>query len=172
MHTRTMAVAAAAALATTGGTASADTGTQPRTIATAGAGNTTVPRTAGQGAVDAAYRQALSQAIDDARRKADFLAQKIGATLAREQTVTEDEGFVDCGDDEQSVGGAGQQRGASAPADSGASVGGQTHGRLRLPPLPKPKPKPKRHKRHKTVKRAVTSTCMVSANVSVTYALA
>jgi len=36
MHTRTMAVAAAAALATTGGTASADAGTQPRTIATAG----------------------------------------------------------------------------------------------------------------------------------------
>jgi len=114
--------AVAVALVATGGTASADTGTQQRTIATVGAGETTVARTAGQATVDAAYRTALSQAIDQARAKAESIAQKIGATLAREQTVTEGDGFVDCAGDAQSVSGVGQQK-SSSPADSAAPAG-------------------------------------------------
>ncbi|MEP6954959.1 MAG: hypothetical protein ABI950_12950 [Solirubrobacteraceae bacterium] len=74
------------------GTAGAqDPGAAPtvRTVTANGSGETTIATTAGQADRETAYRGALGDAIDRARSRAAFLADKGGVQLGALQSMTE-----------------------------------------------------------------------------------
>jgi uncharacterized protein YggE len=97
---RGMAVVIAAAAALTTGavlgvagaqqsTPAAPAAPEQRLISVTGAGESTVPVAAGVGARQAAYRDALGAALDDANAKAAFVAQRVGLVVGAVQSVTE-----------------------------------------------------------------------------------
>ena len=60
-----------------------------RTVSANGSGETTIATTAGQADRESAYRGALGDAIDRARSRAAFLAEKGGVQLGALQSMTE-----------------------------------------------------------------------------------
>ena len=55
-----------------------------------------VTSTASAEAATAAYRQAMAAAITDGQAKAQFLAEKAGATLGQVQSIGEGGGYIQC----------------------------------------------------------------------------
>jgi uncharacterized protein YggE len=97
---RGMAVVIAAAAALTTGavrgvagaqqsTPAAPAAPEQRLLSVTGAAESTVPVAAGVGARQAAYRDALGAALDDANAKAAFVAQRVGLVIGAVQSVTE-----------------------------------------------------------------------------------
>lgn len=157
-------VLAGAATLALSGTALAATGQQ---ISVNGTGGASVPNGASNTQQQAAYNQALTEAIADAQTKAQMVAQQFSLTLGSVQTFTEDSddylgycgvGFL------PSAAANGVSSSASAPAASASN--GQ------LTPIPA-KPK-KKHKGKKKARKAQSSegseqTCQLQADVTVVY---
>ena len=157
---------AAAALMTAGVLGSAGAQTQaPATHALSvnGAAQRTVPSNAGQDAFTVAYRAALDDAQDDAKAKADRIAQKQGLTLGAIQALTETSNSV--------LGGCMMGYGAS---DSAKAVSAPPA--VAKAPRPHRKPKPKSKAKAKPAARAAQTQdqvypCPVQASVTVVYAI-
>ena len=79
----------AGVLGTAGAQDPAATPAPVRTVTANGSGETTIATTAGQADRESAYRGALGDAIDRARARAAFLADKGGVQLGALQSMTE-----------------------------------------------------------------------------------
>jgi uncharacterized protein YggE len=155
---------AAAALMIAGvlGTAGAQTQTPAtHTLSVNGAAQRTVASSAPQDTFTVAYRAALDDALDDAKAKADRIAQKQGLTLGAVQALTETSNSV--------LGGCMFGYGA---ADSAGATSAPPA--AKAPPKANHPRKPKPKRKHKAAARAAqneTYPCPVQASVTVVYAI-
>src|SRR5271166_5489913 len=119
-------------------------------------------------AARAAYRQGMAGAVADGQQKAEFLAGKAGATLGNVQSIVEGGGWITCIGADAYVEYEGEQPdvgstsvGTVVPLASG-TAGAPTPGRPSLK---------KRPKHPGAAHKASTSTCSLSATVSLVYAI-
>jgi uncharacterized protein YggE len=124
-----------------------------------GAGQRTVASNAPQDAFTTGYRAALDDALDDAKAKADRIAQKQGLTLGAVQAVAETSNSVLRG----CMFGYGLA--ASGSATAGPPVA-KAPPKANRPRKPKPKPKPAAR-----AAQDQSYPCPVQASVTVVYAI-
>ncbi len=138
-----------------------------RTVSVEGVAKAPIDPAASSEAAIAAYRQAMAAAIADGHAKAQFLAEKAGATVGQAQSIGESGGYVQCPEGIEYEGAQpdfGYGRGqvfAAAPAAKARRVTATAH---------KAKPPTRRPKR-RSAKQAVAEPCMVSTQVALVYQL-
>ncbi len=139
-----------------------------RTVSVEGVANAPVNIAASSEAAIAAYRQAMAAAIADGQAKAQFLAEKAGATLGQVQSIGEGGGYIEC-PAAQGYEGAhpdfGSSRGpvfaAAAPAAKGRAT----------PTVHNP---PAKHRRRRSARKSAfpaVETCTLSTQVALVYQL-
>ncbi len=114
----------------------------------------------------AAYRQAMATAITDGQAKAQFLAEKAGATVGQVQSIAEGNGYVEC-PGEVEYEGAEPDFGSGRAAVFAAAPAARAPGTSKVH---KAKPLAKHHKR-RTAKKSVAESCTVSTQVALVYQL-
>ncbi|HEV3321098.1 MAG TPA: hypothetical protein VG147_02775 [Solirubrobacteraceae bacterium] len=137
-----------------------------RTVSVEGVAKAPVVPTASSEVAIAAYRSAMAAAIVDGQAKAQFLAEKAGATVGQVQSIAEGNGYIQCPEGVEYEGaqpdfGSGSilERASVAPAAAPGLA--QAH---------KAKPPAKHHKR-RTAKRSAAESCTVSTQVALVYQL-
>lgn len=152
-------------------TGEAPTSSPPRIASVQGVATEAINQSASAAAATAVYRQGMADAVTDGLAKAQFLASKAGASLGPVQSVVEDGGYITCRGEVEYTG---EQPDFGSP-DLSISASGVRAGTTRPTPVPalSKKPATKRKKRHKgpTAKKANVSTCTLSTQVSLAYAL-
>jgi hypothetical protein len=140
-----------------------------RTVSVQGVAKEPVDSAASAEAATAVYRQAMAAAIGDGQAKAQFLAEKAGATLGQVQSIGEGGGYIQCPEGEEYQGGQ---------PDFGSGVG-EVFSAVSAPAAratptvhkaPAKKPPAKPHKRH-TAKKAAAEPCTLSTQVALVYQL-
>lgn len=156
-------------------TAEAPTTTVLRTISVEGVAKLPIGPSDNAAAATAVYREAAGAAIADGQSKASFLASKVGESVGSVQSVVEDGGYINCtanGDTEYAeyAGeepdfGSGRQStvGAVVPESAAPSSGSSS---------PAPQAKLKHRRPRHTAVKAAAATCMLTAQVSLVYAVA
>ena len=145
----------------TGATAPAPTPT-PATVTVNGSGSITVDMNAPTATVQSAYMTALGSALTAAHTKAGALATQVGDTLGAVQSITEQSNDLGVCSNRVMYASSGVAKGKGVPAPAGA-------------------PTKKHHKKHKSHPKAAAriadvqpdqpTTCMVEADITVTYAM-
>jgi Protein of unknown function (DUF541) len=179
---KTLAVAAAISVIALGaigvlGVAGAETTTSTtpasvplRTVSVQGVASAPVAPEANGATATAVYRQAMANAVADGQSKAQFLAEKAGATLGAVQSIAEGGGYIECPSGEEYSGeqpdfgyvnGGGIVAGASAPAIAGP----------RTPSVRKPAVKRPKKRRKPKAKAAAAAVCTLSTQVTLAYQL-
>jgi hypothetical protein len=170
----TMTVAAGLLVANMLGvaTAEAPTGTPARTVSVQGVATVPIGQNDNRAAATAVYREGMAGAVADGQSKAEFLAGRTGVTLGGVQSVVEGGGYVACtgGSEESgyaeyegeqpdfgSVPQPGIVAGASAPASRGVTR--------------KPATKHTKRKHPPTARKAAATSCTLTAQVSLAYAV-
>ncbi len=154
-----------AAEAETTGTSTPAASAPLRTVSVEGVATEPVGASASAEAATAVYRQAMAAAIADGQAKAQFLAEKAGATLGPVQSVGEGGGYIGCPAGVEYEGGQpdfGSNRGPVFAATAAPAAGRAT------PTVHKAHVK--RPKRHSAKKSAVES-CTLSTQVALVYQL-
>jgi uncharacterized protein YggE len=152
------ALVAAGVLGSAGAQAPAPASAQ-RLITVNGGGEANVAADAKPADRQAAYRTALSAALDDAKAKADFVAQHEGVTLGAVQSVTEQSNSV--------------LSWCAVPYAAGGAVKPAIGA-----PVPRPLVRPRRHRSRRRpaappqIVQPVPPRCPVQAAVTVAYAIA
>ena len=133
-------------------------------ISVNGTGGAAVPQGATNAQQQAAYDQALGNAISDAQAKAQMVAQRLSVTLGAVQSFTEQS------DDFLGYCGVGFLPGAAATGVSGpaAPVAAGVSSSSQLTPIPA------RRKHHRSRRKAhkaqeTSNTCQVQADVTIVY---
>jgi hypothetical protein len=128
----------------------------PRTVSVQGVATAPVAQAANAATATAAYRQAMAAAVADGQAKAQFLAEKTGATLGVVQSIGEGGGSIECP--------AGEEYAGEQP-DFGYAEGGEVFAAAPRAPVARPIParrkQPIRHhkqKHHAKARRAGLST--------------
>jgi hypothetical protein len=152
--------------------AEAPTATPTRTISVEGVATVAIAQGANLATATMIYRGGMAAAVTDGQGKAEFLASKAGATLGAVQDIAEGGGSIECtgGEEGAYVAYQGEQpdfgsaesvsplRAAVAPA---------------APGLRKPVAKHRRKKvTSPTAKKATATTCTLTTQVSLVYAIA
>jgi hypothetical protein len=180
-----MRVAITAALATTVallaasslGVASAEApvASPPRTVSVQGVAIMPIAQSANAAAATAVYRQAMAAALSDGQAKAEFLAGKAGATLGSVQSIGEDGGYIGCTGGEESTGAEyqGEQPDFGSPdvSVSPVRVSAGVAAPARTAPVRRPAVKHSKPRKGPTAKKAVATSCTLSAQVTLLYAL-
>jgi hypothetical protein len=163
------------------GVATAETPGSPaapvRTVGVEGVASVPLASEASAATATSVYRQAMAEAITDGHAKAQFLAEKGGATLGPVQSLAEGGGYIQCAPGLEYTGG--QPDFGSAGGNvvfGGAATPVAAAGRPGAPTPAVGRAKGKRHvkrthRRHKA-KKAVAGTCTLSTQVAVVYQLA
>ena len=138
-----------------------------RTVSVEGVAKAPVASTASSEAAIAAYRQAMAAAITDGQAKAQFLAEKAGATLGQVQSIAEGNGYIQCPGEVEYEGAQPDFGSGSIIAARSLSPRGEP---LRLTKVHKAKPPAKHHKR-RTAKKSAAESCTVSTQVALVYQL-
>lgn len=144
-----------------------------RTLAVQGTG--TVPIGARDDAASATstYREGAAKALADAQTKASFLASKAGVTITAVQSLAEEGGYIECSSPTSEYAEyEGQQPDfgyASAPTVVG--VAGAAAPAASAAPSKRVSHRPKVKKKRPTAKKASVTSCNLTAQVSVVYAL-
>jgi len=140
-----------------------------RTVSVQGVASAPVAPEASAATATAVYRQAMASAVADGQSKAQYLAEKAGATLGAVQSIAEGGGGIECPGEEEYVG--------EQPDFGYATVGGIVAG-VSAPALARPrtpgarKPAVKPHKKKKrSAKAAAAATCALSTQVTLSYQL-
>jgi hypothetical protein len=135
-----------------------------RTVSVEGVASEPVSSTANAEAATAAYRQTMAAAITDGQAKAQFLAEKAGATLGQVQSISESGGYINCPNNVEYEGAQpdfGSNRGTvfatNAPAASGSTAPVAVHKTT------------KHHRRRHGAKKSAVESCTLSAEVALTY---
>jgi hypothetical protein len=139
-----------------------------RTVSVQGVATAPVISTASAEMATAAYRQAMAAAIADGQAKAQFLAEKAGATVGQVQSIGEGGGYIQCPEGVEYEGtqpdfGSGgpvfEAAGAVAPAArSGAAP--TVH-----------KVKTQHHRKRHVAKKSAAASCTLSTQVVLVYQL-
>jgi|HubBroStandDraft_2_1064218.scaffolds.fasta_scaffold443518_1 hypothetical protein len=153
-------------------TATMITGPPLRTVSVQGVAIEPIEQSASAAAATGVYRQAMASAVSDGQAKAQFLASQTGATLGQVQSVAEGGGYIQCAGNEEGYLGEQPDFGSAgnyavpdvAPRAAGKVAPGVSK------PVVKPPRKPKRKKKGAAKKASVT-TCTLSTQVSLVYAL-
>jgi hypothetical protein len=159
-------VLAAEAETTTSSTPS--TSAPLRTVSVEGVANAPVASAASSEAAIAAYRQAMAAAITDGQAKAQFLAEKTGATLGQVQSIAEGGGYIGCPTGVEYEGAQPDFGSARTPVFAAASAPA-----ARAPGTSnahKAKPLAKHHKR-RSAKKSAAESCTLSTQVTLIYQL-
>jgi hypothetical protein len=134
-----------------------------RTVSVEGVATQAVSSTASAEAANGAYRQAMAAAIADGQGKAQYLAEKAGATLGAVQSIGEGGGYIGCPNGVEYEGvqpDFGSNRpvfaAESAPAAKGA-------------PTPLVHKVTKHHRRRHSARRAAVESCTLSTDVALVY---
>lgn len=146
-------------------TPAASTVSAPRSVSDEGVGTAPVEVVASTSAADTAYRQAMAAAISDGQGKAQFLAEKAGATLGAVQSVAEGGGYIEC-PSEVEYQGAQPDFGNGMPAAAGPVFAGRAAPSVRR--VSRVKRRPRRRAGAKAHKAAVES-CTLSTRVALVY---
>jgi len=176
----TVAVLAVLVAANMLGVASAEAPTTTTTTTSPGPsvsveGVATVPiaQAANLAAATSAYREGTAAAIADGHTKAEFLAGKAGATLGAVQSILEDGGSIQCtgaGEEESDyVAYQGEQPdfGSVSGSDRGVLVAAPESSAAGAPALGHRK----KAKKRVSAKKASTTSCTLSAQVTLVYAI-
>jgi hypothetical protein len=139
----------------------------PRTVSVQGVATAPLASEAPGATATAVYRQAMAAAVADGQSKAQFLAEKAGATLGPVQTLAEGGGSIECPGDVEYTGGqpdfgfatgVGVIRAESVPRVSHRPVAGK--------PVAKHRPS-----KRKSAKQSTAATCTLSTQVALAYQL-
>lgn len=151
-------------------TAEAPTSAPPRTVSVEGVAIEAIDQHATAAAATAVYRQGMSDAVGDGLVKAQFLASKVGATLGAAQSVVEGGGYISCVGETEYLG---EQPDFGSPSISIPQTGVSAPASRRAPAAAVGRPSGKHRKGRKTpaAKAAAASTCSLSTQVSLSYAL-
>ncbi len=134
-----------------------------RTVSVQGVATAPVIPTASAETATAAYRQAMAAAIVDGQAKAQYLAEKAGATVGQVQSIAEGNGDIQCP-------GEVEYEGAQPDFGSGGTfiVAPEAAGRA-VPTIHRAKKPLAKHKR--SAKKSATESCTVSTQVALVYQL-
>jgi hypothetical protein len=144
----------------------------PRTVGVQGVATAPIASEATAEAANAAYRQAMAAAVADGQGKAQFLAEKAGATLGPVQSVGEGGGYVQCPGEEEYTGvqpDFGSVSSGDVYAPRASLAAGAVTQRARKPPVKRHKAKGKNGK--SPAKAAAAVTCTLSTQVALVYQL-
>lgn len=136
-----------------------------RTVSVEGVAGVPVASEASAEVADAAYRQAMAAAIADGQGKAQFLAEKSGATLGAVQSVAEGGGYIQC-PGELEYQGAQPDFGQGAPVVSAGSAVAAPRAVVHTR-----RASAKHRKRRRRARKATAQTCTLSTQVALVYAL-
>ncbi len=138
-----------------------------RTVSVEGVATAPVDSAASSEAAIAAYRQAMAAAITDGQAKAQFLAEKTGATLGQVQSIAEGGGYIGCPTGVEYEG---------AQPDFG-SARGEVFAAAAAPAAKAPgavkahKAKPAKHHKRHAAKKSAAESCTLSTQVTLVYQL-
>ncbi len=159
----TIAVAAGLVAANMLGVAAAEapTAAPVRTVSVEGVATVPIAQGANLATATAVYRQGMAAAVADGQSKAEFLVGKLGGTLGSVQSIAEGGGSIGCTDGEESgyVEYQGEQPDFGSPTSS-------------VTPLRAAVGKPTVKKKHHAAKKASATTCTLSTQVSLVFAIA
>jgi len=177
----TFAVAAGLVLANMLGVAAAEaptttTATPVRTISVDGVANVPVAQGANLAVATAAYREGMAAAVSDGLSKAEFLASKTAATLGNVQNVVEGDGSIECttGGESGYVEYDGEQPDFGSPDVSvepevaSGVAGRKVSSTIHKPAFKAPK---KKKKKKQSAKAATATSCKLSTDVTLVYAI-
>jgi hypothetical protein len=169
----TLAVAAALVAVNMLGVAAAEapTTTPLRSVSVEGVASMPIAQEANRASATSVYREGMAAAMADAQNKAEFLTGKAGGTLGAVQSIVEGGGYINCTSDEESVYDEyrGEQPDFGSPGGSVSPIEAAAAPSVRST-VSKPTLK-RRKKKHPTAKKASAPTCMLSAQVTLVYAI-
>jgi hypothetical protein len=142
-----------------------------RTVSVQGVAIVPIAQGANVAAATAVYRQGMAAAVTDGQAKAEFLAGKAGATLGGVQSISEDGGYISCTGGEESAGVEyqGEQPDFGSPAVSVSPV--RVSAGVAAPAVHKPAVKHRKPRKGPTAKPAIATTCTLSTQVALVYAI-
>jgi hypothetical protein len=161
----------AGAETTTSTTTTPTTATNPplRTVSVQGVATEPIEQSASAAAATGVYRQAMASAVSDGQVKAQFLASQAGATLGQVQGMAEGGGYIQCAGSEEGYLGEQPDFGSAGnyatPEVAPRAIAKAVTPRVAVKPR-----KPKRKKKS-VAKKASATTCTLSTQVSLVYAL-
>ncbi len=158
-------------------TAGAETTSAPpvsaplRTVGVQGVASEPLGSTASAEAATAVYRQAMAAAIGDGQAKAQFLAEKTGATLGQVQSIGEGGGYIQCPEGVEYQGGQPDFGSGVSEVFGAASVpaaAGRATPTIHKAPAKK---RPAKHRKRHSAKKATAESCTLSTQVALIYQL-
>lgn len=176
--TAILAVAAGLTLANMLGVAAAEaptTATPARTVSVDGVADVPIAQGANMAVARSVYREGMAAAVVDGQSKAELLASKTAATLGSVQSVIEGGGSIQCtgGEETGYVEYDGEQPDFGSPAASVSPAGAPRV--LQSASAPAHKPQVKKHKKKRkrkpSAKAAIATTCTLSTDVTLVYAI-
>jgi hypothetical protein len=153
-------------------TAEAPTVTSTRTLSVQGVATVPIGQRDSAAEATAVYRQGQAAAVADGQSKAEFLAGKVGSAPGAIQSVIEGGGYIECNGGEESEYasyeggqpdfGNGPQPSVAAPTSASApAVAHVKRGKVKHAKRKRP-----------TAKKAASVSCVLTAQVSLIYAIA
>jgi hypothetical protein len=140
--------------------------TPVRAVSVEGVASEPIAQSASAAQATAVYRQGMAAAVLDGQAKAQFLTSNAGATLGPVQSIAEGGGYITCPDEVEYQG---------EQPDFGSASGPSVVAGTRLPARPvasgAPSAKGPAHHKRRKAKKASASSCMLSTQVSISYAL-
>ncbi len=143
-----------------------------RTVSVQGLANEPIDSAASAEAATAVYRQAMAAAITDGQAKAQFLAEKAGATLGPVHSIGEGGGDIQCPEGEEYQGAqpdfgfaGGEVVGIASPPEAAGRATPTIH------KAPVTRPPAKHHRRHSAKKSAAEPPCTLSTQIALVYEL-
>ncbi len=155
-----------AAEAETSGTSTPAASAPLRTVSVQGVAEVPLATTSSAATATSAYRQAMAAAIVDGQSKAQFLAEKAGATIAQVQSIGEGGGSIQCAEGVEYQGGQ-PDFGYGAPTVFAAAAPATA---IRAPAVHKA-PVAKHHRRHASARKSTAESCTLSTQVALVYQL-
>jgi hypothetical protein len=145
------------------------------TVSVDGVATVPVAQGANRAIATTAYREGMATAVTDGQSKAEFLASKAGATLGAVQSIVEGGGSIDCttGGEAGYVEYEGEQPDFGSPSVSvSPDVAQRVEGSAVAPTVHKPAVKRKKKKKKKPSAKAASATsCTLSTDVTLVYAV-
>ncbi|MGH2904159.1 MAG: hypothetical protein ACRDK7_11335 [Solirubrobacteraceae bacterium] len=151
------------------------TASPPPTVSVQGIAIVPIEQSASSATATTVYRQGMAAAITDGQAKAQFLASSAGVALGAVQGIVENGGYIECAGEGVEYLGERPDFGSPGGESYGGEVGVPRVDGAATPvarrPAVKHRKKKRKHKHAPVAKRASAAGCMLTAQVSLTYAI-
>lgn len=159
------------ASAETTSTSTSATAPEVRTVSTEGVATATIAPTASEAEAKSGYREAMASAIADGKEKAQFLAEKAGASLGAVDSIAERGGYVYCPGEEQYTGAEPDFGAGASIYAAGPGIASAAPSRPSKPAVRRARPPKHRKRRRHTARSAAVAPCTLSTQVALVYEL-